>query len=143
MLDIRKYCIRTHRGNPLCSNVHMFVANRKISELEGAKQFATATVYPSLTHTNRNGYQTLLACKNELVTEAIRHELPQCTVELQPLTVAKHLADTMGIALIVVNTNYCDTATNETWWDLYYYEPQPALRTSISRSLLLLPDEKM
>ena len=57
-------------------------------------------------------------------------------MEVVPLGTAKHMAEMMGIGLVVASAMYCDVATCETWWDLYYFMPNPASRASMSRQML-------
>jgi hypothetical protein len=132
---IRKYCTRTLKCNPVHGRVHVFVAPHDKRSLDADKLLLTATVFPSISRPCLDGYQVLLASCNVLFSDHVVREYA-CEPEVHALTTAKHMADVMGINMVVVENMYCDTYTNDVWYDLNYYKAHEATRVSVARALL-------
>jgi hypothetical protein len=117
-------------------SVHLFVPRHGRRRLgDHGKSMLTATLYPSLSHPGKDGYQVLLGSCNELVSDFVAHEFA-CEPEVHPAATAKHMADVLGMNLVFVDSMFCDTVTCDTWWDLCYYKASETTRASLARVIL-------
>lgn len=97
-------------------------------------EYATATIYPSLSRPGAEGFQVLLCSSNEamsryIVEEAAIRSGVKLAVQAQPIAVARFVADLTGVGIAVADNAYCELGRGgEICWDLYHCEPSPALR---------------
>jgi hypothetical protein len=140
-LEIRKYCTKPFVGNAVHAPVHVFVTRHDQRRLVHAadKKLLTTTVFPSLARPGIDGYEVLFASSNEVISEYVESLTDGLVMpEIMAIGSAKHLADMLGLGLVVANTVHSDLLTSDMWWDLYYYSPNPSLRRVILRDMLVL-----
>jgi hypothetical protein len=129
---------RGFKGNAVHSPVHVFYSNAHDPRcLASSKRHLTATVYESFARQKTSGgYQVLVASSNEVLSWHVEGE-HNSRMEVVPLVTAKHMAELMGIGLVVLEGVHCDVRTADTWWDLYYYTPRDGTRNAIGREMLM------
>lgn len=121
-------------GNTVHMPVHLFVARPyNNASLACCKQYITANISSRLN--NGEGYQALVACQNEVLSECLSKDA-NCELDQQPLTVAKHLAEVLGMPLIVLETCYCEIKTKQVEWQLHFYQPPGSTRHAMARQML-------
>ena len=137
---ISHYMTRSFKGNSIHSPVHMFYSNTHDPRcLLSSKRHLTATVYESFARKKQtNGYQVLVASSNDVLSWHVEGE-HKSRMEVVPLVTAKHMAELMGIGLVVLEGVHCNMITFDTWWDLYYYIPRDGTRDAIGRAMLTGP----
>ena len=134
---ISHYMTRSFRGNPVHAPVHLFANDHDHRSLSCTKRHLTATVYESFAkQQDGSRYQVLLASSNSLLSSMIETE-HGARSEVMPISGAKHLAQLMGIGLVVLDSAQCDVRTYNTWWDLYFFMPDISARSLVARELLL------
>ena len=134
-MEIRKYYKLPMKGNAVHSPVHMFYARPDRRGALVAKKIVSATLYPSFSHPGINSYQVIVASANELVSRSIEEEYGN-EADVQPITVAKHLAEVVGMELVVIDKVFCDTGSCDVIYDLHYFQAPPTIRDVIGRLLL-------
>lgn len=128
MIEITRYHTRVIKGNQVFAPVHLFVQRHDHRKLNVQKSYVTATLKP--------GQHVLLASSNESLSKYIRMEA-DCELEVQPLTVAKHLSEILGMPLIILENNYCDLNSKEMRWDLHFYQHNNTTRHVMARQILV------
>ena len=129
MLEINKYLTRPLACNSIVTPVHLFVTKHDHHVLHTPiqKHFITAKINP--------GPHVLMASSNELLSKYICMQADS-EVEVQPITVAKHLSEVLGMSLVILDNHYCDITTHEMKWELHFYQPNPSTRAAMARQLL-------
>ena len=133
---LARYMTRGFIGNAVRTPVHVFASDHDPRSLASPKRHLTATVYESLSRQRPGAaYQVLVASSNDILSAHIDSERAT-HMEIVPLGTAKHMAELLGIGLVVLEGAHCDTHSSELWWDLYYYTPNAAARYAMGREIL-------
>jgi hypothetical protein len=136
---LSRYMTRGFRGNSVHAPVHVFSNEHDRLDLSSDKRHLTATVFKSLSRqTPGDGYQVLVASANPLLSAHVEAE-HDGRMEIVPLAAAKHMAELMGMGLVVLESVHCDTLTRDTWWELFYYTPRASTRDALGREILTPP----
>jgi len=127
LFEISHYTTRPLTKNSISTPVHLFVSKYNTHTLNVKKTYATARL--------KQEYNVLLASSNELISKYMQMQC-DCDLEVQPLTVAKHISEVMGMPLVVVEKMYCNLEHKSPEWELHYFQPNYAVRDVIARRLL-------
>lgn len=108
--NCRKYTV-----HPKYSNVDLYYLKAKSPD----KHIFTARFERDFTPMGKN---VIIASNNPLITKAIV-DTYECNSEVQWMTVAKHISDTLYMDLVILTNTYCDTKNKHQYFDVYYYTP--------------------
>lgn len=103
-------------GHPVSMPVHTFF---RASKKTGKQYLTVPYSHPAL---QLEPYNVLVASCNSTISKALKAGLKGVRIEHQPLTIAKHLGEVLQVDVVVVMNTYCDLASKEQAWDVYYHK---------------------
>lgn len=105
MIALNKCNIKPCPGHRTYMPVHIFIKDAKY-----------------LTMQYHNRHHVFVASCNEHITDEIKREY-RCEVQSHPLLVPKSISDTLCMDFVLILNSYCDIASTEQVFDVYYVVP--------------------
>lgn len=108
--------------HPKYAHVDLYYLKNKNKE----KHILSVRFEKDFTPTGKN---IIIASSNSLITKEVLKTYDTFS-EVQWMTVAKHISDTLSMDLVILTNTYCDTRNKHQYFDVHYYTSTPkALNT--------------
>lgn len=130
MVNIKfdKYFCHKYNHHPKYSYINMFVINQNNKKC-------------LLTSNFQSGHKNIIITSNNInITKSIVDEFG-CDKEVQWITVAKHISESINMDLVVLLNTYCDINKKQQIFDLYYYTPSSVSVNEFRSSLQMFESE--
>ena len=116
-LNFDRFHCRKLKLHPKYAHVDLYYLKNKNPE----KHILSVRFERDFTPTGKN---VIIASNNPLITKEIL-SMYEASYEVQWMTVAKHISDTLSMDLVILTNTYCDTRNKHQYFDVHYYTPSP------------------